>query len=213
MNGILVSEETTNTDGQLIAKKALKSLGNVALNQTVTTSVSNNSSYYASKLVDGHYSQAQSWVSSTSSREEWVEIDLHTVRNVTGLLIDTIFEEDYSLSDFRIRLSADGVNWETVVIEHGLKWNGQFKYEIPNREARYVRIEGIRGKSKESPYRSFLREVEVYAAELQDVGVEEIRDEFGNLVRRIETSKEFRDLALTLERTRADEHLVQDQAD
>ncbi|MBI4358171.1 MAG: discoidin domain-containing protein, partial [Candidatus Omnitrophica bacterium] len=195
---IKVSEEVITPQGSVISKTFRSSMGNVARNKPVTVSSEYNSTYGALRVVDGVYSEPGLWYSSgANGREHSAQVDLGRVLGISKIKLDTFWNVDSYVSDFNVKISSDGTTWETVAIEHGLSNGRKWEYEVPDKQARFVRIDGIRGRNGlGAPYYGFLRELEVFASETLNVGIQEVRDSGGKLTKLIESVKEFQELSL-----------------
>ncbi|MBI3313042.1 MAG: discoidin domain-containing protein, partial [Candidatus Omnitrophica bacterium] len=193
---ILVSEEHSDLQGNLISKKERTSPMNAARGKSVKTSSEYNAAYGAFHVVDGVHSEPGLWFASSMGKDEWAEVDLGKIQSISKIVLDTIWNGDSYVSDFTVKISKDGSTWQTITIQNGLTAGKLWSFEIPDTEARYVRVEGIRGKNGNSPYYGFLRELEVYTSELRAVTTQEIRDSQGKLIRKIETFKEPEELSL-----------------
>ncbi len=161
---------------------------NLALGKKATVSSTHDDDYWGwnlSYLNDGqirHESrQAGEYVGYSSettpdvNHVEWVSIDLGEVRSVDNVVIypaSSLVDGKwlgYGMPEgFRIQLSADGENWETVLTErdYPLPEYGPLSFSFNAGKARYVRLyaDSLRAKGTDSnSYRLQLCEMEVYS--------------------------------------------------
>jgi len=93
----------------------------------------------------GRLDSPASWSARYNDRNQWYQMDLGAVRNVTGVI--TIGRQDYDqwVTQFKAKWSADGRTWHDV--EDGVEYAANFDRYTPVKthwaepvEARYIRI-------------------------------------------------------------------------
>ncbi|XP_068015091.1 discoidin, CUB and LCCL domain-containing protein 1-like isoform X1 [Melanerpes formicivorus] len=95
-------------------------------------------------------SAGHSWAADPSSEAAWLELDLGTRRNITGIITKGSSEHNYYVRSYRVSSSRDGKNWkpyrgssgqEDKVFEGNSDSHGEvFNAFIPSMAARYVRV-------------------------------------------------------------------------
>src|SRR5262249_45655300 len=137
------------------AKERPAQSGNLALNKDVSASSSaENWGWHRIKLVDGLRDSVagamgwSAWGNQGANHTEWVQVDLGSVRSVSR--VDLYPRNDAGNvgsnfpSDFSIQVSANGVDWATVVTRTGFGTppSGVQSFPFAAQMARYVKVEG-----------------------------------------------------------------------
>ncbi|MEV5413488.1 penicillin acylase family protein [Thermopolyspora sp. NPDC052614] len=151
----LISWQNRPTYQQVVSFPAHRGdpIANLAQGATATASSRQNSSYPASKAIDGDL--ASRW-SSASSDNQWLQVDLGAVKTVARTILR--WEAAYG-SAYTIQTSTDGSTWTTV---HSTTTGngGVDNVTFTPVNARYVRMQGVkRGTS----YGYSLYEFEIYS--------------------------------------------------
>ncbi|MBI4397576.1 MAG: discoidin domain-containing protein, partial [Candidatus Omnitrophica bacterium] len=187
--GVLV-EEHTNLQGEIVyQKKRGENSTNVARGKAATASNYYNESFRPGRAVDGQTRPPNAnpygaWIGSPTPQEEWWQLDLGRLEKFSHLLINTQYETSHT-RQFRLQVSKDGITWDTLAEEAGLTQGRNFNYEFSEQEARFVKIDRIRGAdSIQEPIYAILGEVEVYANQYEEQWREAV-SENGNRVTRI----------------------------
>ncbi|MBO9604446.1 MAG: discoidin domain-containing protein [Paenibacillaceae bacterium] len=152
--------------------------GNLALGKTVTSSSSvENANFGVGKAVDGQtlaIPGAMGWSSNdnrNTNHTEWVTVDLGSMYNVSRVHLYQRNDGDnrgYGLPvDFTIQVSADNVNWTTVVSKTGYPLVVDYArgFAFPSASARYVKINGTNLRANpydQNLYRMQFAEIEIY---------------------------------------------------
>jgi chitodextrinase len=150
----------TTTLGSNLAlnKTAVASSVHLALNKTAVASsvLNDNTSFAASKAVDGNAS-ATRWVSS-SSASNWIYVDLGASYTISTVILNwttTGYGRDY-----KIQVSSDGNTWTDIYTVTGNTSGGAKTYSFTPVSCRYVRMNGAALGQNVAQYN--LWEFEVY---------------------------------------------------
>lgn len=110
----------------------------------------------ASKMVDGDTSSDGSrWECVESDQTPWVQLDLGKVYKSDAV---RVYWETAAASEYNIKVSKDGTNWETFYVDYGAA--GMVRTNFGKEcDVRYVRIECI--KKVSDKYRYSIYEIEV----------------------------------------------------
>jgi hypothetical protein len=107
---------------------------NIALNAAATAS-SNETGNTPAKAVDGIATTR--WTASSGTLNQWLKIDLGSVKNITGTEIT--WEQNLAYK-YKIEESADNVNWYLQVDKTANTTSAQVMTDLWNTSSRYVRV-------------------------------------------------------------------------
>jgi hypothetical protein len=133
---------------------------NLALNQPVMVSSSQDSAHSGDMAVDGNlFTQWKTARVMGKNRlsSEWIEVDLGSVKDVSQVILDW---DAYFATTYTIDVSGDGNSWSSVVaIPNGD--GGNDTLSINTVQARYIRLTSTAWSS--NSYHIWLKEFTVYA--------------------------------------------------
>ena len=132
---------------------------NLALNQPVTVSSSQDSAHDGSMSVDGNLSsqwQTQKVKGRNAPSTEWIEVDLGTSQNVGQVVLEW---DSYYATGYSIQVSNNGSTWSTVFNTSSGN-GGSESITFNTVQARYLRMNSSAWTS--NSYRNWLNEFEVY---------------------------------------------------
>lgn len=134
---------------------------NLALNQPVTVSSSQDNAHTGSKAVDGDtatYWQSKQIKGKTGPSSEWITVDLGVNASINQIVLEW---DVYYASSYIIRVSEDANSWTTVFSTiSGNGGNDTISSSIG--PARYVRMEFTAWN--DAKLRNWLREFEIYGS-------------------------------------------------
>lgn len=158
LDGRLLPQFTQQLRVQLAANAARTlfdldfSTGNLARNRSVQASSSSPDGAGAEALTDGN--ESSRWASAYND-DEWIAVDLGERRTFNEVVLRW---EDAHAAAYKLQLSDDGRTWRDVCEKQDAK-GGQETIALPEQQARYVRMRGLR---RATQWGYSLYELEVY---------------------------------------------------
>lgn len=120
------------------------SIENLALNKKATSSSQYNASQGAEKAFDGVENTSSRWASLRSD-DQWIQVDLGDTYKVDKIYLNW---EDAVGKEYKLLGSVDGVTWFTFMHITDGKAGIQVFDELGQKEARYVKMQGIKTATK-----------------------------------------------------------------
>jgi dihydroxyacetone kinase DhaKLM complex PTS-EIIA-like component DhaM len=124
------------TEVDIVGNESVPTDPSIAI-ATVTTSSDDGN--VGSNSIDGNL--ATRW--SAMGHGEWIQYDLGASHTITQLAI-AFYRGDQRIADFEVRISEDGILWDTILDANSSGSTSQPEiYSLPNAKGRYLRLVGF----------------------------------------------------------------------
>jgi hypothetical protein len=132
------------------------------------TASSTSPRYSADNLIDGNPSTAWSSVISLFKKDQYITLDLGTIKKISGLSMyaSRLFGVDFFPTNFTIQASHDNATWVDISSEQGYVFGQSLSsgnWEMSGLESRYIRIYITQSKTLFLLFKlAQIAEIEVY---------------------------------------------------